>query len=85
MTRGSIRHALYRLADWAGIDRSVHPHLFRHQSAIEHLRAGMTLPTLKEMMGHEHISTTQGYLSALSDEDVEAIALRTAPSDNWRL
>lgn len=84
LDRHSIRHVLYRLRDWAELD-NVCPHLFRHQSAIERLRGGMDVFTLKEHLGHESLETTRQYLTALNDEDVERQAKRTSPSDNWKL
>ena len=59
--------------------------LFRHTAAIEHLRHGMDLVSVQHLLGHESIDVTQGYLAALSDEDVEERARRTSPGDNWRL
>lgn len=83
MDRHSIRRAIYRLADWAGIKAS--PHLFRHTSAIEHLRHGMDAFSLQKMLGHETLEMTRKYLTALDDEDVGDRARRTSPADNWRL
>lgn len=83
MNRHSIRRAVYRIAKWAGV--KANPHLFRHTSAVEHLRAGMNVFALRDHLGHESVKTTQGYLSALNDEDVEKQAQRTSPSDTWRL
>lgn len=83
LDRHSIRKIIYRLAKWAGVKAS--PHLFRHQMAIERLRGGMDVFTLKEQLGHARLDTTQQYLTALSDEDVERQARRTSPVDNYRL
>ncbi len=83
MDRHSIRRVIYRLADWAGIHAN--PHLFRHTSAIEHLRHGMDAFSLQKLLGHETLEITKGYVSALADEDVEVQARRTSPADNWRL
>jgi site-specific recombinase XerD len=83
MNRHSVRRVVYRLAAWAGIKAS--PHLFRHTSAIEHLRHGMDAFSLQKLLGHETLEITRGYLSALADEDVEVQARRTSPADNWRL
>jgi site-specific recombinase XerD len=83
MDRHSIRKTINRLAERAGVD--AHPHLFRHTGATERLRRGMDLMSLKHLLGHQKLSTTEKYLSALQDEDTEARAKRTSPGDDWRL
>jgi integrase/recombinase XerD len=83
LDRHSLRHAIARLADHAGVSAS--PHAFRHCSAINHLRHGMSLVHLQHLMGHASIETTRRYLSSLADDDVQRVAMRTSPSDQWRL
>ena len=83
MNRDSIRKAINRAGDRAGIHAN--PHLFRHTGAVERLRRGMDLMSLKHLMGHEKLTTTELYLTALQDEDTEARAKRTSPGDDWRL
>jgi site-specific recombinase XerD len=83
LNRHSLRGIIRRLAGRAGI--RAHPHQFRHCSAVEHLRHGMDLVSLQQLLGHESIEVTRGYLDALNDEDVEERARRTSPVDNWRL
>lgn len=83
MNRHSVRKAINRLAERADVD--AHPHLFRHTGATERLRRGMDLMSLKHLLGHQKLSTTEKYLTALQDEDTEARAKRTSPTDDWRL
>jgi site-specific recombinase XerD len=83
MSRFCLREAITRLAEKAGVHAT--PHMFRHTAAVTHLRNGMNLVALQHLLGHADITTTRGYLTALADEDVEAISQRTSPSDNWRL
>ena len=54
----------------AGLERSVHAHLFRHGYAINFLNWGGRLDALQEQLGHRDINTTRIYLR-LSDEDVK--------------
>jgi len=81
--RNSWRCYITRLSKRVGFH--VHLHMFRHTSAIEHLRRGMDLASLQHMLGHQDIKTTRAYLTALNDEDVADRARRTSPGDNWRL
>lgn len=82
-SRRTVRSVCGSLGRLAGFH--VYPHQFRHTAAIEHLRHGMDLVSVQHLLGHESIDVTQGYLAALSDEDVEERAKRTSPGDNWRL
>ena len=67
----TTRGAAADLARWAvkyGVPRErAHPHAFRHLYAIEFLKVNKDIALLKDLMGHENINTTAGYLT-LSEE-----------------
>ena len=47
----------------AGISKRITPHSFRHSAATNWLTSGSDLATVKELLGHEHISSTEVYLN----------------------
>ena len=57
LTESGCYKALERLADATGVE-NFNPHAFRHAYARELLRYGVSLERVKELMGHEDISTT---------------------------
>jgi integrase len=57
-----IRITLREAARIAGIAERVTPHMLRHTYATEMVRAGMSLPVLKEILGHRTIRMTMRYV-----------------------
>ena len=61
LTRAMIFTIVKKLAQKAGIDKSISPHTFRHSFATHLLENGADLRTIQLMMGHESITTTEVY------------------------
>ncbi|MCK4782649.1 MAG: tyrosine-type recombinase/integrase [Desulfobacteraceae bacterium] len=65
----SIQQSISRLSGKIGLDGiKYHPHIFRHTFATLFLTNGGQLTTLKEIMGHEDIQTTQKYVHFLPED-----------------
>jgi len=63
-----LRMALHEIAAAVGISSRIVPHQFRHSFATEMLRAGVSLPVLMKLLGHQTPKMTLRYLEvALSD------------------
>lgn len=65
MATGDIRKIVRVLAGRANIGRRVFPHLLRHSLATNLLNRGASLLTIKDQLGHAHLSTVLHYLSCI--------------------
>ena len=80
MDQSYTRHLLPRLARKAGIDKRTHAHGLRHAFAVDMIRSGAPLYTVRDALGHESVATTQIYLSRVgAHEAVDAMRNR-----EWR-
>ncbi len=59
----TIQRVVKRVANRARISRLVSPHILRHTFAMLYLHKGGSLPALKQILGHDHLSTTAIYLN----------------------
>jgi len=57
------------LAKRAGVDKRVHPHVFRHTFAAELWRGGADLAAISRLLGHANIMMTAQYLDHLTNSE----------------
>lgn len=76
----ALAKLITRLGEYASVDNCI-PHRFRHTFATEHYLRNRDLMALKAALGHEEVSTTEGYLRALG-VDFELVARYPSP-DEW--
>lgn len=61
LNRRQVNRILSRMAEEAGLHEGVHPHMLRHSFASHMLQSGADMRSVQELLGHEHLSTTQRY------------------------
>lgn len=74
----SIHRILVKLAEQAGLTKSIHPHIFRHSFATHLLNQGVDLRIVQELLGHASIRSTQIY-THLSTERLKRAYLKAHP------
>jgi len=66
----AIEKEIKNIAERAALNKSIFPHLFRHSFATHQINAGMPLPILQQLMGHESGDTTMIY-AEMSQENIQ--------------
>lgn len=96
LTRFGIRfivkkHVQHAAAQVPSLRRKrLHPHSFRHSTAIFLLRSGVDLSTIAHWLGHVSVNTTNKYLKVDMEAKREALAKaqplfrRTGKTGDWR-
>lgn len=84
LTRYGLLQLIHRLGKKAGIQSArCSPHTFRHTFAVEFLRAGGNVFTLKELLGHTSLTIVNKYV-ALAQADIENQHRQFSPADRLR-
>lgn len=68
LTIWSIAPLVRRFASRAGIEDKVWPHKLRHTFAVNALKSGWNIKEVQDVLGHEHLSSTEKYLHLTDDE-----------------
>ena len=76
ISRKTFWFNLKKYAVAAGISANVKPHELRHSFATHLLRNGANLFSIKEMLGHSDLSTTQIYTQLVRDDIVSEYAAK---------
>lgn len=68
MSRGAVYERVRTHSRRAGVRKRVSPHVIRHTFATDLVRAGVSLVTIRDLLGHRCISSTQVYLHVTASE-----------------
>ena len=80
LTRAMIFTIIRRLAEDAGIHKTISPHTLRHSFATHLLQNGADLRVIQQLLGHESISTTEIY-THIDIQDLRKAVLRYHPAN----
>ena len=74
ITKQRVDQIIKETARSAGLQRSVHAHLFHHGYATNFLNCGGRLDALQEQLGHRDINATRIYLRLTSEDVMREVA-----------
>jgi site-specific recombinase XerD len=72
MQRRTIYERVRTWGERSHLPKSISPHKLRHTFATHLLNAGVGIVTLRDLLGHKHITSTQVYLHVTAQDLREA-------------
>ncbi|MBU5594948.1 tyrosine recombinase XerC [Amphibacillus sp. MSJ-3] len=78
ITARGIRFVLNKIVDEAAMTINLHPHTLRHTFATHMLNEGADLRSVQELLGHDHLSSTQVYTHVTKDR-LKGVYMKTHP------
>lgn len=81
ITVRGVQKIINDIVQKAGVKKNVSPHMLRHSFATHLLNEGCDILTVKELLGHESLETTQVY-THVSNERLRSVYLKCHPRNN---
>lgn len=85
MKKGRVQKVLEALGRRAGLKQRLSPHKLRHTKAVLSIKYGSNVEYQRKELGHQRISTTQGYLDVCDDDVAKAHRLYSPITNLLRL
>lgn len=71
LSLSTVYRTVKQVANKAGIDKPVSPHVLRHTFAMDSLQQGITIRALQGVLGHADLRTTMLYLNMSGEEAID--------------
>ena len=71
LTVRTAQRLVKRIADKAMIPRPVTPHVLRHTFAVSCVQRGISTASLKKILGHDRLETTEIYLNLSPEQAIQ--------------
>ncbi len=82
LSESGITQMVTGLGEKAGIERRVHPHMFRHTAATMMLRRGMDSLMVAEVLGHSSLQMLQRVYSHTTPSDAHAALMKVLVAED---
>lgn len=83
LTSDGVRLVLKKMVEQTSMTVDIHPHKLRHSFATHLLNEGADLRAVQELLGHEHLSSTQIYTHVTKDR-LRNVYMNSHPRANKR-
>ena len=76
-TTRTAQRIVKAVANRAMITKPVTPHVLRHTFAVNCVKSGVSTASLKKLLGHDHLETTEIYLNICPEDALEEFFRKT--------
>ncbi len=81
ISTSTVKWLVKKYCSYAGLDSKISVHKLRHTSATLMYKNGVDVKAVQEVLGHEHLNTTEIYTHA--DSEVLRVAAQSNPLSNF--
>ena len=82
LSKRTAQRIVKRVANRAMITKPVSPHVLRHTFAVNCVKKGVSTASLKKILGHDRLETTEIYLNICPEDALDEFFRKVAGSQN---